>query len=68
MASYRFCRTDDIALLTEAVNRCYGVHFPERDAISPDDFKRDIRERNVWCSSCMLASGDGEPGLFPVKR
>jgi hypothetical protein len=61
MPAYRFCRTDDIALLTEAVNACYLVHFPEQDPLSPEDFKREIRELNVWCSSCMVASSEGDP-------
>lgn len=61
MPAYRFCRTDDIALLTDAVNACYVVHFRDQDPLSTDDFKREIRELNVWCSSCMVASSDGDP-------
>ena len=60
MPSYRFCRTDDIALLTEAVNACALVHFPEQDPLSIGDFKREIRELDLWCSSCMVASADRE--------
>jgi ribosomal protein S18 acetylase RimI-like enzyme len=61
MPGYRFCRTDDIALLAHAVNTCFGVHFPEQLPLSTDDFKREIRELDVWCSSCMVVSADGEP-------
>jgi ribosomal protein S18 acetylase RimI-like enzyme len=61
MPAYRFCRSDDIALLADAVNACYVVHFHDQDPLSTDDFKREIRELNVWCSSCMVASSDGEP-------
>ncbi len=61
MPGYRFCRTDDIALLTHALNRCFFVHFPEQLPLSIGDFKREIRELDVWCSSCMVASADGEP-------
>jgi len=61
MPGYRFCRTDDIALLARAVNRCFVVHGPEHVPLSTDDFKREIRELDVWCSSCMVASADGEP-------
>jgi GNAT superfamily N-acetyltransferase len=61
MPSYRFCRSDDIGLLTDALNACYVVHFPELEPLSTDDFKREIRELNVWSSSCMVASADREP-------
>ncbi len=61
MPGYRFCRSDDIALLAHALNRCFVVHFPEQLPLSTDDFKREIRELDVWCSSCMVVSADGEP-------
>ena len=61
MPAYRFCRTDDIPLLVGAVNACYVVHFPNQVELSRDDFKREIRELNVWSSSCMAASADGDP-------
>lgn len=61
MTAYRFCRTDDIQLLTDAVNACYVVHFPGQPALSSSDFKTEIRELDVWCSSCMVASADGDP-------
>ena len=61
MPAYRFCRTDDIAFLADALNACYVVHFPDRAALSADDFKREIRELNVWASSCMTATEDGNP-------
>ncbi len=61
MPAYRFCRTDDISLLVDAVNACYGVHFPDQGELSIHDFKREIRELNVWTSSCMVVSEDGDP-------
>jgi GNAT superfamily N-acetyltransferase len=61
MTAYRFCRTDDIELLTEAVNACYVVHFPDQATLSSAIFKTEIRELDVWCSSCMVASADGKP-------
>jgi ribosomal protein S18 acetylase RimI-like enzyme len=61
MTAYRFCRTDDIQLLTDAVNACYVVHFPGQTVLSSRDFKTEIRELDVWCSSCMVASADGDP-------
>ncbi|MCZ6569786.1 MAG: GNAT family N-acetyltransferase [Deltaproteobacteria bacterium] len=61
MPAYRFCRSDDIALLTDALNACYVVHFPDQDPLSTGDFKREIRELNVWSSSCMVASADRGP-------
>jgi GNAT superfamily N-acetyltransferase len=50
MSGYRFCRTDDIGLLVDALNRC-GVDPPMTTAA----FKRSIRDLQVWCSSCMVA-------------
>ncbi len=61
MPAYRFCRTDDIPLLVNALNACYVVHFPDQVALSVADFKREIRELDVWASSCMVASADGDP-------
>ncbi len=61
MPGYRFCRTDDIALLADALNRCFVVHFAEQLPLSADDFKREIRELDVWCSSCMVVSADRGP-------
>ena len=55
MPAYRFCRTDDIPLLVNALNACYVVHFPDQVALSVADFKREIRELDVWASSCMVA-------------
>jgi hypothetical protein len=61
MPAYRFCRTDDIPLLVEALNACYVVHFPGQKPLSIADFKREIRELNVWASSCMAAWENGTP-------
>jgi GNAT superfamily N-acetyltransferase len=61
MPAYRFCRTDDIPHLTDALNTCYVVHFAGEKALSVTDFKREIRELNVWSSSCMTATEDGRP-------
>ena len=61
MPGYRFCRSDDIPLLVDALNACYAVHFPDQPTLSVADFKREIRELSVWSSSCMVASADGDP-------
>ena len=61
MPAYRFCRSDDIPLLVDALNACYAVHFPDQPKLSLADFKREIRELSVWSSSCMVASVDGDP-------
>jgi ribosomal protein S18 acetylase RimI-like enzyme len=54
MASYRFCRTDDIALLVDAYNACRSAECRE-PALTVEGFKRDARELGLWASSCMLA-------------
>lgn len=70
MSSYRFCRTDDIGLLVGALNRCWHPYFPDEPAMTPEAFKRSIRDLQVWCSSCMVAFAGGDPigVLIGAKR
>ena len=70
MSSYRFCRSDDVPLLVRAYNRCYRVHFPELPEMTVDEFRRLIRELNLWTSSCMVAFRGDEPiaVLLAAKR
>lgn len=70
MSSYRFCRTDDIGLLVDALNRCWHPHFPDEEPVTPAAFKRSIRDLQVWCSSCMVAFSGGDPigVLIGAKR
>jgi GNAT superfamily N-acetyltransferase len=70
VSSYRFCRTDDIGLLVDALNRCWAPHFPAEPLMTPEAFKRSIRDLQVWCSSCMVAFAGGDPiaVLIGAKR
>ena len=70
MSAYRFCRTDDIGLLVDALNRCWAPYFPEEPAATPASFKRAIRDLQVWCSSCMVAFAGSDPigVLIGAKR
>ena len=70
MSSYRFCRTDDIGLLVDALNRCWSPHFPGEPPTTPAAFKRSIRDLQVWCSSCMVAFSGSDPigVLIGAKR
>ena len=70
MSSYRFCRTDDIGLLVDALNRCWSPYFPDEPPMTPAAFKRSIRDLQVWCSSCMVAFSGSEPigVLIGAKR
>ena len=70
MSAYRFCRTDDIALLVDALNRCWSPHVPGDPPMTPAVFKRAIRNVQVWCSSCMVAFAGGDPigVLIGAKR
>jgi ribosomal protein S18 acetylase RimI-like enzyme len=70
MSAYRFCRTDDIALLTDALNRCWSPYFPDEPPTTPAVFKRSIRDLQVWCSSCMVAFAGSDPigVLIGAKR
>lgn len=61
MSAYRFCRTDDIALLVDAWNRCGLPHFPDAPPLTVLAFKQEIRELDLWCSSCMVAFDGKEP-------
>jgi GNAT superfamily N-acetyltransferase len=56
--AYRFCRTDDIAVLVDALNRCWAPYWPAQPPTTAAVFKRSIRDLQVWCSSCMVASSD----------
>ncbi len=70
MSSYRFCRTDDIALLVDALNRCWAPYFPAEPPTTAASFKRSIRDLQVWCSSCMVAFSGSDPigVLIGAKR
>src|SRR5260221_11542173 len=70
MSSYRFCRTDDVALLVDALNRCWAPYFPGEPPMTPAAFKRSIRDLQVWCSSCMIAFSGSDPigVLIGAKR
>jgi GNAT superfamily N-acetyltransferase len=70
MSAYRFCRTDDVALLVEALNRCWAPYFPGEPLMTPAAFKRSIRDLQVWCSSCMVAFSGSDPigVLIGAKR
>jgi ribosomal protein S18 acetylase RimI-like enzyme len=70
VSSYRFCRSDDIALLVGALNRCWVPDFPDAPAMTPAAFKRSIRDLQVWCSSCMVAFSGPDPigVLIGAKR
>ena len=70
MSSYRFCRTDDIGLLVDALNRCWAPYFPDEPPMTPAAFKRAIRDLQVWCSSCMVAFSGADPigVLIGAKR
>jgi L-amino acid N-acyltransferase YncA len=70
MTAYRFCRTDDIDLLVEALNHCWSPYFPGEPPMTPAAFKRSIRDLQVWCSSCMVAFSGPDPigVLIGAKR
>jgi N-acetylglutamate synthase-like GNAT family acetyltransferase len=70
MSSYRFCRTDDMALLVDALNRCWAPYVPGEPPMTPVAFKRMIRDQQVWCSSCMVAFSGADPigVLIGAKR
>ncbi len=70
MSAYRFCRTDDIGLLVDALNRCWSPYVPDEPPETAATFKRSIRDLQVWCSSCMVAFAGSDPigVLIGAKR
>ena len=70
MTAYRFCRSDDIGLLVEAYVRCRGPEDEGEPVLDREGFKRLIRDLDLWCSSCMVASEGREPVgvLLGAKR
>jgi len=70
VSAYRFCRSDDIALLVDALNRCWAPYFPAEPPATLASFKRSIRDLQVWCSSCMVAFSGSDPiaVLIGAKR
>ena len=70
MTAYRFCRSDDIGLLVDALNRSWPPYFPDEPVMTPPAFKRSIRDLQVWCSSCMVAFAGSDPigVLIGAKR
>jgi GNAT superfamily N-acetyltransferase len=70
LSSYRFCRTDDIGLLVDALNHCWAPSFPDDPPMTLAAFKRSIRDLQVWCSSCMVAFAGADPigVLIGAKR
>ena len=61
MSAYRFCRTDDIGLLVNAWNLCCLPHDPSSTPLTVAQFKQEIRELDLWCSSCMVGFEADEP-------
>ncbi len=59
-----------MALLVDALNRCWSPYFPDEPPVTPATFKRSIRDLQVWCSSCMVAFSGSDPigVLIGAKR
>src|SRR3954469_10458434 len=70
MSAYRFCRTDDIGLLVDALNRCWLPYFPEHGPTTAAPSRPSIRAPQVWCSSSMVPFSGSEPigVLIGAKR
>jgi GNAT superfamily N-acetyltransferase len=70
MTAYRFCRTDDMGRLVEAHNHCWRPDHPADPPLTLAEFKGLVRERQLWCSSCLIAYEGEEPVgfVFGCKR
>lgn len=61
MPSFRFCRSDDVPLLVSMLNACVDVHCPNEPAYTVTRFKREMKEVDLWTSSCMIVREGDEP-------
>jgi GNAT superfamily N-acetyltransferase len=70
VTAYRFCRTDDMALLVQAYEHCRGPEDAGAPTLDRGGFKELVRELDLWCSSCMVALEGREPigVLLGAKR
>ncbi len=70
MTAYRFCRTDDRALLVAAFESCRGPEDEGEPPLDNEGFKRLVRDLDLWCSSCMVAfeGRDAVGVLLGAKR
>jgi len=70
MASYRFCRSDDVPLLCASHNSCYLPHAPDTPALDRDGFRAAAKGIDLWTSSCMVAQqgSDSIAVLLAAKR
>ncbi|HEV7670645.1 MAG TPA: GNAT family N-acetyltransferase [Thermoanaerobaculia bacterium] len=70
MTAYRFCRTDDRALLVAAFESCRGPEDEGEPPLDNEGFKRLVRDLDLWCSSCMVAfeGKDAVGVLLGAKR
>ncbi len=70
MTAYRFCRTDDRALLVAAFESCRGPEDEAEPPLDNEGFKRLVRDLDLWCSSCMVAfeGKDAVGVLLGAKR
>lgn len=70
MASYRFCRSDDWALLARAHEACVRPHAPDLPPCGVEQLKLAAREIGLWAGNCMVATEGGEPigVLLAAKR
>jgi ribosomal protein S18 acetylase RimI-like enzyme len=59
LASYRFCRTDDLALLARACSACAPFAGPGPATV--DALKQAARRIDLWTSGCMVALEGDEP-------
>ena len=69
VSAYRFCRTDDIGLLVDALNRCWAPYFGE-PPMTAAAFKRSIRDLSGLVQQHMVAFSRLDPigVLIGAKR
>jgi ribosomal protein S18 acetylase RimI-like enzyme len=61
MPSYRFCRPDDLALIIRAINACYLMHYPDKQAMTEERLKEHMTLFQVRPGNCMVALERQQP-------
>jgi GNAT superfamily N-acetyltransferase len=61
MPLYRFCRPEDIPMIVQALNTCYGVYCPQRPDTTVAQFREEMGLISLWPSNTMVVLEDKDP-------
>jgi GNAT superfamily N-acetyltransferase len=61
MPLYRFCRTEDVPMIVQALNTCYDLHFPQHPAMTVAQFREEMGLISLWPSNTMVVLENNDP-------